>query len=205
MRTLSTLAVALAVLVVAPGCSQVEQLAEDARDRIEIGQTDYETSQGETVTFPLGTVAFADRTERLALTREIDDRYTDVSEVLGPPDVGTDDCSGTCYVSLTSGGSLEVAFVNNTLYDGPGADLAVFEIGPQVEASTVEISTDGQDWVMLGRIEGSSTLVDIAGRGPEGAQYRFVRITDDPNQGGTGGSTPGADIDAVGAIHAEPR
>ena len=74
-----------------------------------------------------------------------------------------------------------------------------------VESTTVEISVDGRDYVSLGTVRGSSATLDIDGRGRSGARYRFVRLTDDPGQGDAGGSTPGADIDAVGAIHAERR
>ncbi|MEM1055598.1 MAG: hypothetical protein AAGI52_08720 [Bacteroidota bacterium] len=198
---------ALLCLLVLSGCSQVEQAARDAIDRVEIGQTEYETSQGETLRFPLGAVAFADRSVLFDPTTSLSEAYSDPDQALGPPDYDTPQCpSGDeCYLTLTSGGVAVFEFTNNTLFDGPGDDIAIFEIGPDVEATTVEISVDGQDYILLGRVEGSSATLDIAGRGPRDARFRFVRLTDDPNQGGSGGATPGADIDAVGAIHAERR
>ena len=196
---------AFALLLLLTGCAQIEQAARDALEGAT--PTSYETSQGESVRFALGAVAFADRVDRFRPTQTLAAAYADPGQAIGAPDVGTDRCpSGDeCYVTLTPGGVVVFEFTNNTLYDGPGDDLAIFEIGPDVEATTVEISVDGRDYLRLGRVEGASALLDIDGRGRPGAQYRFVRLTDDPDQGGRSGSTPGADIDAVGAIHAERR
>lgn len=202
------LSLVLFALLVATGCSQLEQAARDTLDgTLSSSPTTYDTAQGQRVRFALGAVAFADRVDRFRPTRELDRAYADPSQAVGPPDYDTDRCpSGDeCYLTLTSGGVAVFEFTNNTLYDGPGDDLAIFEIGPDVEAMTVEVSVDGRDYLMLGRVEGSSALLDIAGRGRSGAQYRFVRLTDDPDQGGSSGNTPGADVDAVGAIHAERR
>ncbi|MEM1115066.1 MAG: hypothetical protein AAF845_08705 [Bacteroidota bacterium] len=196
------------------GCSEVSQLARDTISDVSgrpLPATDdtpraYETSQGESIQFALGAVAFADRADRFAPTQDLNDAYLDPWQAVGPPDYETGCRDGDeCYVSLTPGGVAVFEFTNNTLFDGPGNDIVVFEIGPDVEATTVEISVDGRDYVSLGRVEGSSAALDIGGRGRSGAQYRFVRLTDVADQGGTSGSTPGADIDAVGAIHAERR
>ncbi|WP_420455354.1 hypothetical protein [Rubrivirga sp.] len=196
---------AFALVLLLSGCAQIEQSARDALD--DARPTTYETSQGESVRFALGAVAFGDRVARFAPTVSLAPAYSDPSQAVGAPDYGTDRCrSGDeCYLTLTSGGTVVVEFTNNTLFDGPGDDIAIFEIGPDIEATTVEISVDGRDYLPLGRVEGASALLDIAGRGMPGAQYRFVRLTDDPGQGDSGGSTPGADLDAVGAIHAERR
>ena len=195
---------ALSALTLA-GCADVQQLA---RDTVEGARpTTYETGQGQPVRFALGAVAFADRVDRFSPTRDLDAAYSDVRQAIGPPDCGTDRRSsgGECYLTLTSGGVVVFEFTNNTLFDGPGDDLAIFEVGPAVEGTLVEVSVDGRDYVSLGRVEGASATLDIGGRGPAGAQYRFVRLTDDPDEGGPHGRTPGADIDAVGAIHAERR
>ena len=210
MRTAFLLAFALSLA----GCSQIEQAARDAVGDVtgrpmpatDDTPTTYETAQGQSVRFDLGAVAFADRVESFRTTADLDEAYVDPWQAVGPPDYETGCRDGDeCYVTLTPGGVVVYEFTNNTLYDGPGNDIAVFEIGPDAEATTVEISVDGQDYISVGRVEGSSAALDIAGRGPDGARYRFVRLTDDPDQGGRGGATPGADIDAVGAIHAEKR
>ena len=202
-------ALLLTALLAVAGCSQVEQVTRDALEgaRPADRPTTYETSQGQSVRFLLGAVAFADRVAGFSPTRELAARYSDPGQAVGTPEYATDSCpSGTeCYLSLTSGGSVVLEFVDNTLYDGPGDDLAVFEIGPDVEATSVAVSVNGVDFIEIGRVEGASATLDIGGRGPEGAQFRFVRLTDDPDQGDRGGRTPGADIDAVGAIHAERR
>ncbi len=201
MRTVLLTLLALA----ASGCADVQQLARDTIDGAR--PTTYETSQGQSVRFLLGAVAFADRIDRFSPTRELGAQYSDPSQVLGTPEYATDSCpsSSECYLSLTSGGSIVLEFVDNTLYDGDGDDLAVFEIGPDVESTAIAVSVDGVDYIEIGRVEGASATLDIGGRGPAGARYRFVRLTDDPDQGDRGGRTPGADIDAVGAIHAERR
>ena len=204
---LTSFATVLLLAASLTACSQIEQSVRDAAEQMEIGQTDYETSQGETIRFALGAVAFADRAVRFAPTQSLAAAYSDPAQAVGAPDYETDRCPAgdECYLTLTSGGVAVFEFTNNTLLDGPGDDIAIFEIGPDVEATTVEISVDGRDYIRLGRVEGSAASLDIAGRGPQGARFRFVRLTDDPSQGGSGGRTPGADIDAVGAIHAERR
>lgn len=198
----------------ASGCTQIEQAARDAVGDVtgrplpatDDTPTTYDTAQGQSVRFDLGAVAFADRVDQFSPTADLNDAYLDPWQAVGPPDYETGCRDGDeCYVTLTPGGVVVYEFTNNTLFDGPGDDIAIFEIGPDVEATTVEISVDGRDYITVGRVEGSSASLDIAGRGPDGARFRFVRLTDDPDQGGSGGATPGADIDAVGAIHAERR
>ena len=65
----------------------------------------------------------------------------------------------------------------------------------------MDISKNGVDWFNVGKVGGSTSGVDIDffGFGP-GDLFRFVRLTDDPNEGETDGGTVGADIDAIGAI-----
>lgn len=194
--------VPIALLIVSlTGCAEAERLAAGALDDIGAArQTDYQTSQGQTLTFPLGARAFADRVVRYDPNgTRLNDEYDNPSEALGPP---TD---GTTAVSLGRGGTLVLEFTDNVLTDGPGDDLALFEIGPQVEAATVAVSEDGRTWVELGRVGGSTATLDLAGRGRRGGAYRFVRITDDPGQGGTSGASAGADIDAVGALNGSAR
>lgn len=109
------------------------------------------------------------------------------------------------FVSLGDGGAIVVRFVDNRLTGsgGPGLDLWIFEVGPDVEDQFVEISIDGAAWHSVGKVGGSTAGVDIDayGFGPQ-HQFAFVRLTDDPNLDGQTGDTVGADIDAVGAISA---
>ncbi len=134
--------------------------------------------------------------------------YVTPSQALGPPDYPT----GTIpvgFVSLGSGGSITLQFTDNSL-TGSGtdaADLWIFEVGPEIESTFVEISKDGIVWNSVGGIvQGGTRGVDIDAYGWTQSDYfSYVRLTDNPNQGtaiGTG--SVGADIDAVGAISSAP-
>ena len=126
---------------------------------------------------------------------------------LGAPDYAGALCvdAPTCTsVSLGQGGSVTLAFTNNRLTgSGDSAlDLWVFEVGADVEDTFVAISEDGITYFEVGKVFGATSGIDIDafGFGPS-SQFRFVRLTDDPLEGGNiGGDKSGADIDAVGAI-----
>lgn len=110
---------------------------------------------------------------------------------------------GCNFVSLGVGGSLTVEFTDNFLTGNgnDGLDLWIFETGPDIEDTFVAISLNGIDWEDVGKVGGSTSGVDLDffGFGP-GDLFRFVRLTDDPNEGELDGGTVGADIDAIGAI-----
>jgi hypothetical protein len=137
---------------------------------------------------------------------------------LGVPDV-TNSSSVTCgtsvllggnfnwvpgcnFVSLGVGGSLTVQFTDNALHGNgdPTQDLYIFEIGPDIEDTFVDVSKNGIDWTNVGKVGGSTSGVDIDTYGFHAQDlFNYVRLTDDPNEGNTDGSTVGADIDAIGA------
>ena len=109
---------------------------------------------------------------------------------------------GCNFVSLGVGGALTVQFTDNALHGNadPTLDLYIFEIGPDIEDTFVDISKNGIDWTNVGKVGGSTSGVDIDAYGFGVLdQFTFVRLTDDPNEGNTDGSTVGADIDAIGA------
>lgn len=108
-------------------------------------------------------------------------------------------------VSLGRGGSITLRFADNALVDVDGPDLYVFESGPDIEATFVEISADGSSWIDAGRAGGHVSAIDIASAAKPGQVYSYVRLTDDVAQGHGGGEWPGADIDAVGAVGAVVR
>jgi len=159
------------------------------------------------VEFPQGAVSFADAVVSYTLgSGGVTAAHTVPGNALGVPNyAGDNSCTGDpgcSFVSLGQGGSIVIKFVNNLL-TGSGtsaADLWIFEVGPQVEDTFVDISTDGVTWLAVGKVLGSTAGVDIDayGYGP-GSTFAYVRLTDDANEG-TGGATGGADIDAVGAI-----
>lgn len=162
------------------------------------------------IEFPRGAASFADH----VVSYESNDAtgveapYDNAELALGVPATSTED---PYYVSLgnapSSGTSsaLIVEFVDNRLVDIEGDDLYVFEIGPAVEATSAAISIDGAQWFELGRIQGSTRGIDLSAfpELPEGALFRYVRLSDYPD--GTTSSAPygGPDIDAIGAIGAD--
>lgn len=164
------------------------------------------------VEFPLGARSFADSViEYRRGAPQPESAYRGALNALGMPDhEGGPACAsadGCGYVSLGSGGSLTLGFVDNRLAgDGTSAaDLWVFEVGPLVEVVLVEVSRDGATWIPVGEVVGNRTGIDLdsQGFGPSD-QFAFVRLTDAPGSGGTTGAFAGASIDAVGAISGPP-
>jgi hypothetical protein len=163
------------------------------------------------VDFPQGTASFADLvidySPSLVPGSVIPTLpHQGAFNALGAPDFTGGGCAtqADCtYVSLGRGGSLTLSFLDNKL-TGSGSsdfDLWIFEIGPDVEDTFVEISKNGSDWFSIGKVFGSTSGIDIDVFGfDQSDEFGFVRLTDDPSEGGHGGGTPGADIDAVGAI-----
>lgn len=166
------------------------------------------------VEFPKGAISFADRVvsynpvikhgNPISLVR-------DPSKALGSPDCGFFDL---CSVSLGYGGSITLQFIDNFL-TGSGnkaLDLWIFETGPNVEDTFVDISKDGVTWHSVGKILGGTRGIDIDAFGwGRKDLFSFVRLTDDPNQGNRNRFSAiadifaGADIDAVGAISSALR
>ena len=172
------------------------------------------TSAGATiiggVDFPQGAVSFADAVVSYAPVingGSPSAPHRVPVNALGVPNYANDnDCTGnaTCaFVSLGQGGVLTLQFVDNLL-TGSGSnafDLWIFEVGPAVEDTFVEVSADGTTWFAVGKVTGGTRGVDLDAFG-HGANslFGYVRLTDDPNENIGGGITSGADIDAVGAI-----
>lgn len=141
--------------------------------------------------------------------------YRDPDVALGVPDYVHERAEGA--VALGNGGLLELAFEGCRLApSGDGdPDLRIFEVGPAVERTVVNLrlttpaaldwgSTLGADpegWVEVGVIAGSVLDVDVDERlgplDPDAVRFDAVRLVDDATEGGWGGSSPGADIDAV--------
>lgn len=160
------------------------------------------------IEFPDGSISFADSVVSYdpgfgGGNTPTDPNFTDPSMALGIPDYANP--IGT--VALGAGGRLVLQFVDNFLTgsDDSGADLHIFEIGPNIEHTTVDISVDGLIWTNVGTANGSTSSIDIDQFGFNSSDlFSYVRLTDVRNQGSTGGPTVGADIDAVGAISTAP-
>lgn len=119
---------------------------------------------------------------------------SDPSEALGVPNWSNDKNA----VTLGAGGILVLAF-DVDICDGEGIDIYVYESGGDVEPTLVEVSNDLVNWTVAGTAEGSLSGVDLNGMVPEGANFRYVRLTDLGNY--PSGTWPGADIDAVAIVN----
>ncbi len=99
--------------------------------------------------------------------------------------------------SLGLNGSIIIKFTNNALVDVQGPDLFVFEAG-EIEPTNLDISTDGNTWIHVGKISGGTASVDINKYVKPNDYFYYVRLTDL----NTTSTIAGADIDAVAAIGA---
>jgi len=119
--------------------------------------------------------------------------------VLGETDQNSDNEAHS--LTLGAGGVLTVEF-NIQITDGEGDDLYVFEQGPQMEDTKVEVSSDLVTWYEVGVTKGSTAGVDIKGKVPEGQSFRYVRLTDMKEY--PSGDYPGAEIDAIAGLNVKP-
>jgi len=130
--------------------------------------------------------------------------YRNSLAALGIPDPTND---YIYYVSLGDGGSITLRFTDNSLTGSGNSnyDLWIFEIGPDVEDTFVEISKNGTIWYSVGKVTGGTRGINIDAYGWTQTDYfSYVRLIDDTNEGDQSGITVGADIDAVGAISSAP-
>jgi OOP family OmpA-OmpF porin len=157
----------------------------------------YPDGHGGSVYFPLGDISFADAVVAFVRGDPPGPEQDSIpDESLGTPDY--DSATEDNYLTLGCGGVLTVRFDDNLLVDTEGADLYVFEVGPDVEPTHVSISADGDHWIDVGDVSGATADVDIAPFTEAGQVFRYVRLTDLKSACASG--WPGADIDAVGAI-----
>lgn len=89
-------------------------------------------------------------------------------------------------------------FIDDYIVDGPGADIHVFEVKPEVEGTKLEVSVDNITWIEVGNISSGTASVDLNGYISSMDEISYVRLTDLSNGGSI---TPGADIDAVAGIN----
>ena len=163
----------------------------------------YPDGHGGNIVFPMGDVSFADGVESYGGGDPSPiKRAADPQAALGVPDLGKHDNAG--YVTLGCAGELILAFEDNALVDVAGPDLYVFEIGPDTEPTAMAVSPDGSDWTRVGRISGGKAEIELAPYVAPDAEFRYVKLVDLKSACGSG-ETPGADIDAVGAIGSAQR
>ena len=153
------------------------------------------------VDFPSGAISFADEWIFYEPTSDVLAPYNDPASALGIPDYPP----SSNYVSLGDEGILVLKFTNNSLttsWDNSD-DLWIFEVGGLSEPTSVDISTNGLDWINVGNTIGGTYGIDIDSYISSGVvlgeRYNYVRLTDLlPHQSDS--PWEGADIDAVGAI-----
>jgi len=166
-------------------------------------------SQGGT-DFPQGAVSFADSVIDYSpglVGSNPTTPHQGAFNALNVPDyAGNNSCASQAacsFVSLGDGGSITLRFLDNFLTgsDNNDLDIWVFEVGPDIEDTFIEISADGVSWFAVGSVFGSTAGIDIDAFGFDSTDlFSYIRLTDDTNEGGQNGATVGADIDAVGAI-----
>lgn len=168
------------------------------------GPKTYPMAQGGEITLPMGDLSFADRVVSFVegTPHAAFDNARDPNGAVGPLDYDFSADDGR-YVTLGCGGEITLEFVNNALIDVPGPDLHIWEVGPDIEPTNLAISKDGENWVEVGRIEGSTASIDIAEFVQPGDSFRFVRLTDLEQD--CHNRWPGADIAAVAAVGTAER
>lgn len=138
--------------------------------------------------------------------------FADPSAATGPFD--SFDRTNDRFVSLGEQGSITLKFTDNALIASGNArnDLAIYESGAEPEATKIEISHNGVQWIDLGVTDALFHTIDIDAFYSQGVQvgvpYFYVRLTDivdgteDNGNADPDGGQPfsGADIDAIGAI-----
>jgi OmpA-OmpF porin, OOP family len=166
----------------------------------------FRDAAGNPVAFPRERAHFADRVVAYEVGSPAPlPEGQDARTALGPPDYAADKWSRPRAVSLGNGGSITLAFGDGALIDGEGADLFIWEIGPNPEAVAVEISADGKTWIAAGTAPGGSSAIDIGPFVSRDDVFHFVRLRDVAFSGGDSDAWPGADIDAVAVLGSSHR
>lgn len=159
----------------------------------------YKVGKTNKVFMPLGEISFADKIISFRQGKpKAKPQFSNPKNALGAPDYVK--YPDNTYLSLGCYGELVVQFQNNGFINIDGPDLYFFEVGPSVEAFTIEISEDGKNWLQVGDTSGGSSYVDIASAEENAVRniYYYIKLTDLGNF--CDGPTAGADIDAIGAI-----
>lgn len=185
-RVLSFLLVLAMLLSVAP----MVMAAEDPMEEMYT----YTDSRGNEVNVPKNSFAVkvVEFTPGEKWTK--DEKVKDPQTILGIPEENN--------LCLGKYGTIVLEF-DVDIVDNEGMDIYVFETGPQVEPTKVEVSVDGKEWIHVGDADGSLSGVDLNGKVPEGGRYHYVRITDLGKYGNS--DYPGADIKAVAGLNVKAK
>jgi len=181
-RLISLLLVLALVLSLAPMAMAVEDPMKETYI--------YTDSRGNEVEVPVN--AFATR----VVSFSWGEKWTKDPDHMTPENIlGTPEGENLC---LGKKGQIVLEF-SVDIVDNEGLDIYVFEVGPDVEPTSVEVSVDGSEWIYVGDADGSLSGVDLNGVTPKGARYHYVRITDLGKFGNS--NHPGADIVAVAGLN----
>lgn len=166
---------------------------------------DIHDAKGNVIAFPTTRARFADEVVayEVGVPGPVPEGQ-DPTTALGPPDYTPNKWERPRAVSLGNGGSLTLKWNKGALSDGEGPDLFIFEIGPSVEAVSVDISADGVRWINVGTAAGGSCALDIGPYVQKTDVFHYVRLRDVPYKGTESDAWPGADVDAV-AVTAAPQ
>jgi hypothetical protein len=122
--------------------------------------------------------------------------YGDPGALLGEPDLVESPCCRG-MVQLGSGGSVLLAFTDNSIADEEGPDFQVYGESAEDDFLLIELSADGQVWRAYPQMSESPGALDLAD--VELARAVYVRLTDlQP------GTRTGAEVDAIVAVHNGP-
>ena len=158
------------------------------------------------VQFPEGAASFADAASFYPNDAVgIGPEYGYPEDAIGVPDYSQEQDTGYISIGNTPDrgeqSELIVEFIDNRLYNGPGDDLVIFEVGPTVEDFEVSIAAGDGPWQNLGRVDAGAGLIDLQDYAVEDIEYDFVRIRDVRDGETSFSPRGGSDIDAVGAIN----
>ena len=164
------------------------------------GMYTFEDRYGNTVTVPVEAFAEEVISFEHGTPWTSDPDNQDPNLTLGLPD-SSNAAQSTGDLCLGDRGNIVVR-LGLPFYDGPGDDIYIFEVGPNIEETKVSVSSDLRNWYSIGTAEGRTAGLDLAGKVPAGMTFNYVSLTDGDAK--SDGSYPGADIDAVCALNSRP-
>jgi len=118
----------------------------------------------------------------------------------GYPDTPAD------YVSIPQDSFLTLGFVDEVIYDGPGDDIFILEVGDASELADIyissQLSTDPGDYTFLGQANGNTiSSFDLADIGFTD-QVRAIKVVSLQNGGAP--AAPGFDLASIEALQFQP-
>ncbi|GEM_PF-33716 len=139
---------------------------------------------------------YADTVASSSLGADANPTMVSPCDVLGCPNGSYSPPYG--LLNLGTGGTITLRFDDNLVMNGPGDDLKIWSDPSNDDDILVEVSPDGQQFYSIGAMgETASLNLDVVGL----SFARFVRITDVGPPPGPNETYPGAELDAVEALH----